>query len=428
MSDVSFIAKTGEEFDRLVDCIDWAMKNSSQGPPELGTEQHSLLPMLIVCRQKPYRIRNSDELKAKRSYVALSTSVFESFFTSFKTDAMRHLDELVPDDAPCKFFMDCEWEIAKLGMATYASEKELFAALQASFVALVAHVVQFHAEHHAAVVVPYIVTATRAGKWSNHVIFDGAIWKSTRHCGAFAKTLLAFDSHAAKYIDPGVYKTNHTLRMYRCSKALSPASSFVIPGAATDPSAPIDFEFLQHSLITYFPIPIPDSDEVYFITSLFAKRFASMIDLDFIEHPNAERTAILANTLSLQQPSSGGAGMSAHEIGAQWQSAFKSAFATYKPYDIKCDLMRGMMTIACRNRRCVIKGGEHTSNNIFLQVDLTEYAWRQNCHNHVCSQTPTEWQSLPESLQEVCVRIYDDWIASQRASDLSIYDVRLRGF
>lgn len=416
-----FVVKTSAQFTRLHDALEWAIEHCSQGPPECSEDEQTLQPMLMIASQKPYIKRGSGEHAAARRFIAVGTEVFSSFFDSFGRDENRHLHEVVPSDAPCKLAIDCDWEVAKLGLAGRPDEATLFRDLDASFGLLVPRVIALIAERYKVQVSACLSGANRPGKWSQHAIFDGALWKNNQHCAALMREIRRADVAAhdndkskslmADYIDPNIYATNHTLRMYRSSKIGDEKHSFRRHGEPI--TAPVDRDFLRRSMITLFPI-VGDSGQQYFITSLFARRFAERLSLTLLEHEGA--TFLETARVLLRGPSESRA---AHLSTASWTSQFIEAFSSLGAYEAEPDLALGTMRLRCLNHDCAIKGARHSNENIFLQVDLVECLWRQNCFNATCCKTPTEWQALPDDLVDLCNSVYAQWPGAQRASELA---------
>lgn len=421
------------EFKKLSEALEWATANCAQGAPGSAVEEQDLYPMLMIAKQKPYKDPKTGTIKGRRTFVALCTTMLEKFFASFGSEGARHLDEVIPADAPCKFALDCDWKVSKHGLAGRATEAQLFADLDADFAALVARVVTLIAERYSVHVEPCISTACTAGKWSMHAVFYGAVWKSAAHCGALARELRDADvercggvrerSLVYQYVDVGIYQTNHSLRMYRSSKVDEPSRAFRRADELAD--APLDVEFLRKSTITLFQVPGAEGGQVHDVTSLFARRFSSILQLKFLEHPNAnnsERSVAVARPRALQAVSSSSGG-----AGNAWTRAFVQAFRSRGAYQAEPELEQGRMRLRCINHECAIRGGAHTKENIFLQIDLIECVWRQNCFNPVCRKTPTKWRPLTEELALLCESVYQQWSGAQLASELGVYAERLAG-
>lgn len=424
----SFLVKTSGQFPKLAEAHEWALEHCCQGAPGCAEDDLSLQPMLLISTQRPYVRRADNVLRGARTFVALSADMLGRFYDSFRDDTVRHLDEVVPGESPCKFVLDCDWKVETLGLAGRADEAALKADLDASFAVLVERVVALYAERYNAHVEPCITTASAAGKWSQHVVFDGAIWKSNRHCAALMRELVRDEvaacggdktlSLVAQYIDPKIYETNHTLRMYRSSKVGDGERSFRRPDEPL--SAPVDKEFLRKSMITLFRVRGGDGEH-YYITSVFARRFAERLELTLLEHPNAA----LVDTAQavLRGPVASGA---TRVSKASWTRTFIDAFVNLGAYEAEPELERGSMRLRCLNHECAIKGTRHRNENIFLQIDLIECMWRQSCFNDKCRKTPTEWQALPDHLVELCATVYAQWSGAQLTADLAVYAARIR--
>jgi len=434
MNDEPFVVKTSAEFNRLSEALEWGVANCCQGPVGGPEEHQTLHPMIVISRQTPYVKRATGKTVGHRTFVAVSAEQLPRFVESFASDDKRHLDEVVPDDAPCKFAIDCDWRVERLGLFGCANETALFAILEQSFSALVQCVINLYRERYAATVTPCISSAIRVGKWSKHVIFDGAIWRTNRHCLALARELVNDDvavcggdkerSLLYLYIDRQIYEKNHTLRMYRSSKVDEPKHSFRIAGELSD--APVDRDFLHRTMITLFPVKGAGDGQQYYITSLFARRFAQMLDLHLLEHPNAatieSSRALLGGATPLNHLSTAG---DSTTVGSEWTREFIRCFKPMGAYEAEPDLGVGRMRIRCLNHNCAIKGAPHRKENICLQIDLLECMWRQSCFKLTCRKTPTAWQPLPDALIELCETIYQNWDGARLADDLVIYKERM---
>ena len=420
------------EFDRLSDALEWATEYSWQElPTGRGTEDDRFVatPMLVLVKHRPYKKRSSAgaEVCSHRTFVAMAAERLEAYFASFRDDARRYLDEVVPADAPCKYAIDCDWKVAKHGLAGYASEEQLFAALEQSFAWLVATVAATVRERYAKLLEPCVTSATAPGKWSKHVVFHGAVWKSQRHCAAMTRELIDTDaargarSLAGTYLDLSIYNTNHCLRMYRCSKVAETHRSFRRPGESS--SAPVDGDFLFKSCITFFEATVSSTGRSFWITSVLARKLSTQLEFDLVEHARAneqERALLLTKSLGEAPTTTATATATAGAAGGDWRCQFQSAFAQMGAYQIDVSLDHGRLRIRCKNHECAIRGGRHTNENIFLQVDLLQGVWRQNCFNVECRKQPTEWQELPDHLYNLVDDIYKNWNGAAKATELAV--------
>lgn len=431
-ADAPWEAQQGKEFRKLNDALEWANEYLCQGPPGCAEDEKQLCAMLVIAKQTPYWDRRKNATQSQRRFLALSADLLEKFYRSHRGgDGKRHLDEVIPENAPCKFAIDCDWKVAKLGLAGRASEAELFRDLDASFAALVARVVALIEERHGVRTEACITAACKAGKWSMHAVFDGAVWKSQQHCRALALELIDADvaqcggaperSLMYQYLDHGIYDTRHSLRMYRSSKVDEPTRSFRRPGEAVD--APLDVEFLRKTTVTLFQVRGFD-DQLYWVTSLLARRFGAALRLVPLEHPRAhdtERDKTVQRSRALPT--------AARAVGGgDWTRAFVQAFMDHGAYQADASLELGRLRLRCRNHECAIKGSSHTNENIFIQVDLIEFVWRQNCFNVVCRKTPTEWQALPDELVNLCDQIYRQWAGFECVAECAVYADRTVDF
>lgn len=424
--------KTSAQFYRLAEALEWATEHCCQGAPGCSEDEQTLQPMLLISSQRMFVQRG--ERRVGRQFVALTAEVLSSFYDSFRGDGTRHIDEIVPADAPCKLAIDCDWKVAKLGLAGRENAAALWRDLDASFAALVQRIVALIAERYAAHVEPMLTSADGVGKWSRHAVFDGALWKNNRHCAALARELKHDDVAACggdkerslvdQYLDVRIYDANHSLRMYRSSKPGDVERSF---RRANEPiSAPIDKDFLRRSMITLFPIQGTGDGQQYYITSLFARRFAERLPLALLEHANATYAETAHTVLHGPATASGPlSDVTGRLSTTHWTRQFIEAFRSMGAYEAEPEVVRGTMRLRCLNHECAIKGGRHSNENIFVQIDLIDALWRQSCFNQVCRKTPTEWQALPDELAALCSTVYDQWSGAQRAVELAVYAERL---
>lgn len=421
-----------KEFHRLKEALEWANEHLCQGPPGCAEEDKQLCAMLVIVKQTPYLDRQSNTIKSQRRFLAIRADLLEKLYRSYRGgDGKRHLDEVIPENAPCKFAIDCDWKVEKLGLAGRASEADLFRDLDASFAALVPRIVALIEERHGVRTEPCITAACRAGKWSKHAVFDGAVWKSQRHCRALALELTDADvarcggdkerSLIYLYVDPNIYDTNHSLRMYRSSKVDEPTRAFRRAGETAE--SPLDVEFLRKTTITLFQVRGVD-DQSYWVTSLLARRFGASLRLEPLEHPrahDAERSSTVLRSRALPTRATAVG-------GGDWTRAFVQSFVSYGAYQADAALELGRLRLRCLNHMCAIKGAPHTNENIFIQIDLFECVWRQNCFNAVCRRTPTAWEVLPDELVNLCDQVYREWSGRESAGAWAVHAKRLANF
>jgi hypothetical protein len=257
------------------------------------------------------------------------------------------------------------------------------------------------------------------------------VWKSQQHCGALARELVDADvarcggdkerSLIYLYLDPNIYNTNHSLRMYRSSKVDEPTRAFRQAGETAE--TPLDVEFLRKTTITLFQVRGVD-DQSYWVTSLLARRYGASLRLEPLEHPRAheaERSSTVLRSRALPTRATAAG-------GGDWTRAFVQAFVGYGAYQADAALELGRLRLRCLNHMCAIRGAPHTNENIFIQIDLFECVWRQNCFNAVCRRTPTAWEVLPDELVNLCDEIYREWSGRERTSLWAVYAERLVDF
>lgn len=431
-TDTPWEMQQSREFSKLKEALDWANEHLCQGPPGCSEEDQQLCSMMVITKQKPYLDRLRNVIKSHRRFLVIRADLLEKFYRSYRDgDAKRHLDEVIPENAPCKFAIDCDWKMEKLGLAGRASEVDLVRDLDASFAALIERVAALAEERHGVRFEACITAACRAGKWSKHVVFDGAVWKSQKHCGALARELVDADvascggikerSLVAQYVDLSIYDTNHSLRMYRSSKVDEPTRAFRQAGETAE--TPLDFEFLRKTTITLFQVRGVD-DQLHWVTSLLARRYGAMLRLQPLEHPRAnddERSSTVLRSRPLPTTATAVG-------GGDWTRAFIQAFTDYGAYKADVALELGRLRLRCLNHVCAIRGAPHANENIFIQIDLFECVWRQNCFNFVCRRTPSAWEVLPDELVNLCEQVYSQWSGRERTSSWAAVAKRLANF
>jgi len=92
---------------------------------------------------------------------------------------------------------------------------------------------------------------------------------------------------------------------------------------------------------------------------------------------------------------------------------FSRCFKPFDPYSFKVDSLSCMVLIACKSRHCSISNREHSSNHIYLIVDLYRQLWQQRCHNENCSSSIAGavdlWNPLPPDVGAACRQCAEQW-------------------
>ncbi len=235
------------------DCLTWAAEHCTQltsHDVEINT------PMLILIRKE------SKEDRIERRYFAATPESFERLFMRTE-DEDRHFDEIVID-GPVKLFVDLELHVNPETVAKYkcTSAEQLKQKCEESAAALIGYLVAYHAREHDVCVTPIINTSHKESKWSQHVTFDGSVWRNNQHCKHFILGLVVKqalrDPLLQDLVDKGIYERNHPMRTYRSTKNDEPSRSMLGPGE--NMRSPPDLERLRRSLITCIKIKVPQTE------------------------------------------------------------------------------------------------------------------------------------------------------------------------
>ena len=88
-------------------------------------------------------------------------------------------------------------------------------------------------------------------------------------------------------------------------------------------------------------------------------------------------------------------------------------FAPYLPVTLKIDVISGLVVVACKSRECMVKGGAHKRNHIYIIVDIYRQTWALRCHDDECkailAQSPIQWNMLPADMESECEASRLDW-------------------
>jgi len=440
-----FDTKSGEQ--PLARAREWASSHSTQGTSML------LTPMIVVAEEQQYG----------RRFLAATVDALWQFVRFFPSDRARHLHEVVPADAPCRLYCDLEYEFgvnekrdSELKHRTLSSSRAaLREAIERNARGLIEALVRAARDEYSVTLEPFVSTSHKPSKWSMHVVFGGAAWRSARHCGAFvahvARMRRQFDPCVDHYVDSGVYDANHCLRMYRCSKRAEPGRSVLAEDEAD--GAPLDRVRWQRSLITYFALAPPGVERADAVreghllefTSLFLAEYfdefagaaAGDTRLRVLEHADAtlqeqHRNRGIAASVRAQGASRDAAASCSttaldsdpEQLGAlrQLRPALEQLFAEHKPRAFKLLDGRPWMRVDCRSHHCGVLRGEHRSNTIFFMVDYARKRMRQQCYDEQCRRAPRlPWQDLSGD-NEACNALqvlFEAWPAARCAPDLN---------
>lgn len=439
----------------LAECYAWAMANCVQTPTDAPTIARSgdnddesddensttkldieakkdepvAMPMLVFVEE----YRNDTSTKICRRFVASTLRAFLSFYEGRgRDDKARHIHEVV-GLGPCKAYCDFELYLdrATLDKVGFATPTAAIAALETSSRSVIGAIVDYHQEHGVAVR-PQIMISHKATKWSKHVVFVDSLWLSAQHFGRFMKGLkqrLGVDDKLIKhYVDPRVYDRFHCLRMYRSSKLEEPDRSMLAVdehGALLENArSTIDRKRFFDSLITLIVLPpLPGSAaeaEPEFATTAFLERFPDSIaalelkplachDVTTIAHQIRSSRTVKHNTTGESTSVD-----VCSPIDFKFEELVRLHFARHQPYQfrwIECD---GVVRVECRSQRCEILGAAHSSNHIFIELDVLRQMWRCCCYSERCRRTPTDWRAMHETLMAHCLAFVPKWRYNER--------------
>jgi len=395
--------KQGAGDHPLANCVQWAREHQVQD--EDGAEAASVTPMFVVCELVP----NANG-GAWRRYFAATRDALYALVTSRRCAAQRHFDEVVTD-GPCKFYLDLEVKLDRFAEFGCSSAAELHQRAMREMENIVRDAKEFHNERGQRDAEAVLLEAHKASKFSVHVVFNKSLWTSRVHCGEFARQLGESDSALrCALIDQSVYSHNHAVRTLGSTKPDEPERPFVRAGQALD--EPLDREQFFASLITHVTLSAPESElgeevaQVH-VSSLFLDDYA-----DFLETVNAEpivlppRTSIFEGARAVERR---GGNVAQRTTGAAERlpemasliGVLQELFRARQPYQFSLVAsLPGRLVVQCNSRMCVIRGAEHSSNRVKVQVDLLSRTWRPACHNADCQLRPAQWRALPD---EACV-------------------------
>ncbi len=378
----------------LARCVAWAFEHLVQGDTKLT-------PMVVV----------SEEVKrGGRRYFALSRQALHHYHSSFASNAQRHLHEVVPKNSPCRLYCDFEYKMdGEVSVEELERDsKKLISLMRASA-----------REQFGAKLVPFVTQSHKTSKWSKHVVFSGAIWRSSADCAAFVRALVDEKKRFSRFVDVGVYGGNHCMRMLHSSKLDEPNRSLKVcershPGLVLDAE-----QLLERSLISGFDLDsytmrrrALDLADDEWASSIFISHFFDQMHtesdepLRLIEHPEARRSTSASSdesvsmsdsTNSLMKSSAGGASFIDHlshekcgelsrpQVIADAATLFGTeTFAHLKPQKFHAVPDTTLFVLSCESHDCTIAQRRHKKNHIFILIDATRQRWRQQCHNEQC--------------------------------------------
>jgi len=427
----------------------WAAANSAQGDALIVT------PMLLVAEEQEFG----------RRFMAATLDALWQYVRSFARDSERHLHEVVPPAAPCRLYCDLEYEFGRaerdeaLKHATLTSSRAaLRDAIDKSASEFIDALKRAASSEYGVQLTEFVSTSHKPSKWSAHVVFRGAAWRSARHCGAFvqhvARMRRQFDPCVEHYVDSGVYNANHCLRMYRATKRAEPQRSLVARGETHD--APLSRERWAHSLITHFYLAPPGTEyaaaqrdnALLEFTSVFLAEYfdefagadAGELRLRVLEHADAAArdahrdrrivASVRAAGCASRDTGIASCSTTAHDSDAEQlralqeqRGALAELFAEYEPRAFKLLDGRPWLRVDCRSHRCALLRGEHRSNTIFLMVDYAQKRMRQQCYDPQCKRAPRlPWQDLraaDHSAVAALDALMDAWPAARTAPELA---------
>jgi hypothetical protein len=396
---------TGKDDSPLERCLKWVLEHTVQGD---GT----VTPMIVVAVETETR---------SRYYLAGTVDALWSAARRL-TDFDRRWHEVVVT-GPCRLYVDieCEFDDAAIAGGSAATTFEQLTAELPLFVATVLHRAT---ELYGAgtILTPLLMQSHKPSKWSAHVVFSGAVFRGALHAGAFAFECARAHPLIEPYLDPGVYSTNHPLRMLRSTKLDEPRRPVVLLDA---PTAPLEERSWRRSLITHFEF---DGVET---TSSFLQLYHADMAADethqlppLLEH---------ADAASFSKPKrAAGTGVAyASNLGAQSSGSSRLSSATSEATTIllRCfvdHLATGIQLlddrpiafIECRSRACGIRGSDHSTPRSFILLDFVRGTWQQRCHSAKCKGTGIElpWNTGDTELLQACELLrQQDWPAAQAA-------------
>jgi hypothetical protein len=440
----------------LARAVAWVEANSVQ------TDNDLLTPMVVVAI----------ESDVGRQFLAIRPDALWRYMTNASGDSDRHLHELVPSDAPCRLFVDLEYEFDKdakrdreLRHTVCASSRVAFCeALERNAAGFVrALCAEAKRQYGGVELEPFVMRSHKPSKWSMHVVFSGAIWRSASHCRAFVLQVMEMrsllDPLVTHYVDRGVYDSNHFLRMYRCTKRAEPRRSILAEGDSFN--SPIDEERWRRSLITCFPFSTPTSreagEQAEQCTALFLRQhFESLCEtesaphLGLLMHDQAEperrreatalsggplriarhRGASASASLSCRALLDASRGLSGHSLAASdyveratalsdARGALEEFFGEHRPKQVSLLDEGPLVRVNCSSHRCDILRGDHKSNTIYFLVNYAARTFVQKCYDAECRGAPQlSWLPLSAAgeinyeMDAACDRLVAAWPAA----------------
>lgn len=442
--------------DEALDSVDKSQESADADSDDAGDEQ--ITPMIVFTNQYGDALPDTPTF---REFVASTISSFISYYVNAKP-ADRHCDEIV-GLGPCKAYCDLELEFdegkaRRLGYASVddmlhkhgcADRNEMRAKLEESSDKWIEHVRADLQEKHGTPVKPVLTKAHKESKWSKHVVFAGSLWRNTAHLGAYirrkVRELSVNDPLVRLYVDTVVYSRFRAMRMYRSSKLKEPHRALLLANGKERQSDAIDTQVLIDSLITVIPIPPPPSAEEgeeeaaaasggayepMYTTTTFLDRYPEMIrafGMQPLESADVLTSRLLSSIGAGPVGSSDefsvladtGANDPCSPADVEFRRAFRKHFGHLKPYAFKWVERRALIVIECKTHQCVILGGAHENNHIYIELDVLQRVWRYACHSDRCINRPTAWRDLYPDLSTMCADFAPRWRYANKCTALT---------
>lgn len=468
----SFIKEPGNEDSHpLHDCYRWARNhcmqsasaeeepqdssdgsNDAEEAENADNDDEHITPMIVYTKQYGDA---SPDTPTFRQFVASTISSFVAYYVNAKpTD--RHCDEIV-GLGPCKAYCDLELEFddgkaKRLGYANMADllqkhgcadRDAMRAKLEQSADKWIEHVrADLQEKHGSGTRVTAVVTkAHKESKWSKHVVFAGSLWRSTAHMGAYmrrkVRELGSKDGLVRLYVDTVVYSRFRAMRMYRSSKLKEPTRALLLANGKEKQNDAVDTQVLIDSLITVLPIPPPLSEdgaeqaagtyEPIYTTTTFLDRYPEMVGafgLQPLESPEI-LTSRLLSSIGAGPTRTGDDFSAIADTGSndphspadfEFRRTFRKHFGQLKPYAFKWLERNGILLVECKTHECVILGGSHENNHIYIEIDVLQRIWRYACHSERCVNRPTAWRDLYADLAAMCADFAPRWRYAQKCT------------
>ena len=449
------IIETSASFRSLAEAKSWVDHHSSQAS--------SQVPFLMLANEES----SPGVAKTWRSYsvVELRTFLNDTERTEARlaepgsTLLPPSVHELVPAGAPCKTYAEFDFkkfdELAKFGATDRDELVVMLNAMLERFLELLLtrlndlmHERDSDAPTLTRAADVVLLTAHKSSKWSVHVIIDRAIdgesvaWASTVDCGNFVTDTIAElnEPLATEAFDRGVYSDNHTLRIYRAAKLGEPER--ILRDGAAPRDARYSEETMLRSLVSClrvsrdrldsqrvndlyaqlegaseFSLRPSLADRIVFLTSAFIAAFnpfppeddggdVCWVPLTYGGVTNAMRLSAVVVAR----------GRSRAAASSELVRAICAApqFASYEPRGSFSVVSSTFATLACKNKYCALRGGEHGvsrtegeragASPVYLALDMLNHQWRQLCWSSKCDNSLAVWQPMDENLSALCAQ------------------------